>query len=213
MKGLVYRNCSVSLLIVSIITSAIVLILSIIGIYALFNDPTCLPVVRHIMTWIVGAGICFPCIIFIIASCIAFSERIVVSEDAVVFYRGKKQMGYIPCKQITVFGCAAFMHRNGYIFFCSEPIDSIMDFAQHHQKEMVHHFGKRRVEDASKTEEGYRQIAIGTYVEISRKKNQKSIIILKNASLELLNSVKACLHMKPVLTGPIIMDNLNVWNN
>ena len=206
MKRFVYRNCSLSLLIASIIVSNVVLILSIIGIYALFNDPTCLPVVRHIMTWIVGAGICFPCIIFIIASCIAFSERIVVSEDAVVFYRGKKQMGYIPCKQITVFGCAAFMHRNGYIFFCSEPIDSIMDFAQHHQEEMIHCFGKSRVEAVSKTEEGYRQIAIGTYVEISRKKNQKSIIILKNASSKQLNSVKLCLPLEPVLTGPIIMD-------
>lgn len=215
MKKLVYRNCSLSLLIVSIIVYSIAIILSLIGIYTLYksNDPTFAPIARHITALIIGAGFCLPCFIFIVTSCIAFNEKIVISENAVEFYCGQKQIEYIPFKQITVFGCAAFMHRNGYVFFCSEPIDNIIDFAQHHKKEMVRCFGESRVEAASKTEDGYRQIAIGTYVEISRKKNQKSIIILKNASIKLLNEVKAFLPMTPVLTGPIIMDNPNIWSN
>ena len=91
-------------------------------------------------------------------------------------------------------------------------MDNILNYARQHQKEMIRLFGKQRIGEALKTEEGYRQIAIGTYIERERKKKQGSIIILKEAQERHMKELKKVWQQNLVFTGPVFMDHPETWN-
>ena len=213
MKRIVCRNCSLGLLIVSIIIYGLAGILSGIGLYMalVVEDPAFIPVLRYIVVFFYAIGFCIPCIVLIVMSCVAFTEKIIITEDAVELRRGKKQIGYIPCREITVYGCAAFMHRNGYTFFCSTPLDQILIFSERNQQKTVRFFGKHRVAQAESHSERMLQIAVGTYIHSKRRKDYAQIIILKSATPKLLKEIGGLLHKEPVLTGSIIMDYPDAW--
>lgn len=213
MEKLGFRNCSSGQLAVSIVIYGFTIMLGGIGVHVLFavEDPTLSPFMRYAISLIILAAFCIPCMLLIIDACISFSEKIVVAEEAVVFFRGKTQIRYIPLRQMTAFGCAAFTHRNGYIFFCATPIEEINTFSQRHKRKALDLFGRNRIEQASKSREGCWKLAVGTYIQLERKKNRDNIIILENASYERLNKVSNFLHKEPILTGPIIMDHPKAW--
>ena len=73
--------------------------------------------------------------------------------------------------------------------------------------DMVRLFGKQRVAEALKTDKGYRQIAIGTYIQHERHKKQGSIIILKEVRDSQLKELRKVLQENLVFTGPVFMDH------
>ena len=212
MKQIVYRNCSLGLLIVSIIICGVTISLSGMGLYvALFSkDPAFVPIIRHFV--IFGcAGYCISCILFIVMSCIEYTEKIIISEDAVELQRGKQKIRCISSQDITVCGCAAFVHRGGYVFFCSNSLEEILAFSQINSKKARQYFGKSRMVQAKTDSDLEFQIAVGTYIHSQRRKNNARIIILKSPGPKTLKEIRDILHQEPIRTGPILMDYPNQW--
>lgn len=208
-----YRNCTIGELIATFFVCGFAIILCGVGIYAVYMDenPAFSPIMRNITAFVIGSVFCVPCIVLTCISCVSFTEKLVISEDAVIFYRGNKQVRHLTGQKITVFGCAAFMHRNGYIFFCETPLEEIYQFSQQHQQKAIRLFGKKRLMQDTKENERRYQIAVGTYIQLERRNNER-VIILKQASPRILKEIGSIFGKKPVLTGPIILDNPKPWN-
>lgn len=213
MKKIVIRNCSASLLAANIVVSSIAIILGTLGIcLILTGDESVLATpFRNLTAIIIGLFVCIPCLLVIVNCFLAYLETIEISKSEVMFYRFGAQKCQIALPQITVFGCAEFIHRNGYIFFVSTPRDDIIDFARMHQHDTSRLFGKNRTQNLRTSEEGCWQLAVGTYVQMCRWTDGSNIIVIKNASPRLLKTISDYLQKKPILTGPIALDQLEMW--
>ena len=212
MKPIVYRNCSLVLLIVSSIIYGLAGILCGVIMYAalVIEDPLFIPILRYFTAFCYAAVSCI-CIVGIVTTGIAFTEKIIISEDAVEFHRGKQMIRHISSQEITVCGYASFIHRDAYVFFCATSLEEILMFSKGNQKKSLRYFGRRRIMQAKTDSDCEFQIAVGTYIHSQRRKNRARIIILKNPGPKTLKEIREILHQEPVRTGRILMDYPNMW--
>lgn len=214
MKTIIFRNCSINILVAYVVVCSIAIILGTVGIYSIltiYDQPLFTTLFRIITAIIIGLFVCIPCLLVIVKSCIAYFETIEISESSILFCRFGLRKCQLELSQITVFGCAAFAHRNGYIFFSSTPRNKIMDFARKHQHNTLRLFGKNRINNLCRSEDGLWQLSVGTYVQMCRRRDRKNIIIIEYASPEILKTISNYLQENPILTGPIILDQPEMW--
>ncbi len=152
-----------------------------------------------------------PCIIGLIKCCISYNTVLKITKDEVILKRGRR-MQCVPLSQITEYGCAGFVYRNCYLFFCTKSKNEISDYAEKHFYLAKRYFGKRRVEEMRSTQYGLWQLKVGIYVKSALKSRRgDAALIFRDGRPKTLNAVYTYMKSKPILTGPILIDDPNPW--
>lgn len=58
---------------------------------------------------------------------LSYNTWLIISKDEVILKRGIWEQ-HMPISQITEYGCAGFVYRSSYLFFCSTSQSDIADF-------------------------------------------------------------------------------------
>lgn len=142
---------------------------------------------------------------------LSYHTRLVISKDAITLYRSKN-MQRVPLAQVSEYGCACFIHRSSYLFFCTIPMEEIADYATQHLDRAEYLFGEARVQKMLSTELGQWQLKVGIFVHDAAKADIKGrIIIFRDGRPQYLHAVSDYMKTAPTLTGPVLFDNPKPW--
>lgn len=142
---------------------------------------------------------------------ISYHTRLVISKNEITLYRGRK-IQQVPLSQVSEYGCAGFIYRNPYLFFCTVPRDEIADYAEKNIHKAEHLFGRERVQKMLSTYLGQWQLKVGIFVYYTAKIEPKGrILIFRNGRPKYLHAVSNYMKTIPTLTGPVLFDNPKPW--
>ena len=148
----------------------------------------------------------------LLRSIASYNTKMIISKKELVI----KKMGVpeitIPISNIHVFGCACFIHRNTFLYFCTRSQEEIRAFAEKNCEKGNSVFGKAQAEKLRKTEYGNWQLAVGLYVRLIHRKPE-NVIVFGDGTPERLSLICNYLDKTPVLTGPGLINNQTPWLN
>ena len=146
-------------------------------------------------------------IIGLIKIIISYNTWLIISEDEVILKRGKR-VQHMSISEITEYGCAGFIHRSSYLFFCDEQQSNIIEFFERNRNLADRYFGKERAKKMCKTQQGLWQLQVGVYVHAaSKRKTGDHVLFFRNDHPEHLNEVNKLIEKMPMRTGPKMIDD------
>lgn len=141
----------------------------------------------------------------------SYNTWLIISTDDIILKRGIREQ-HISASQITEYGCAGFVYRSSYLFFCNASQNDIIDFYNRNTHFAERFFGKERVTKLCTTQYGQWQLQVGVYVHAaSKRKTNDTILIFRDARPAYLAEIHKVLHTMPILTGPILIDDPKPW--
>lgn len=142
---------------------------------------------------------------------ISYHTRLVISKDEITLYRGRR-MQRVPLSQVSEYGCAGFVYRSSFLFFCTVPKDEIADYADENMHNAEYLFGEERVRKMLSTHLGQWQLKVGIFVYYAAKmRSEGHILIFSNGRPQYLQAVSKYMDTLPMLTGPVLYDNPKPW--
>ena len=142
---------------------------------------------------------------------LSYNTWLIISKDEIILKRGIREQ-HISTSQITEYGCAGFVYRSSYLFFCNTSQNDIIDFYNRYTHLAERFFGKERVKKMRTTQYGQWQLQVGVYVHAaSKRKIRDNILIFRDARPAYLAEIYKILRTMPILTGPIMIDDPKPW--
>ena len=142
---------------------------------------------------------------------LSYNTWLIISNDEIILKRGTWER-HMSISQITEYGCAGFVYRSSYLFFCNTSQRDITDFYNGNTHLAEHYFGKERVKKMLTTQYGQWQLQVGVYVQaVSKRKIRDNTLFFRDARPEYLAEIYKIMHTTPMLTGPILIDDPKPW--
>ena len=142
---------------------------------------------------------------------ISYRTKLVITEEEITLYRGRN-VRRVSLSQVSEYGCAGFVARKNYLFFCTVPQTEIEDYAAKNIERAWDLFGPDRVQRMITTECGVWQLKLGIFVyDAAKDKSQTQALIFRDGRPEALHAVSNYFKSAPVLTGPILVDAPRAW--
>ena len=142
---------------------------------------------------------------------ISYHTKLAITEEEITLYRGRN-VRRVSLSQVSDYGCAGFVARSNYLFFCTVPRKEIEDYAAKNIDQAWDLFGPDRVQRMITTEFGAWQLKLGIYLhDAAKDKTQTRTLIFRDGRPEALHAVSSYFKSDPVLTGPILVDNPRAW--
>ncbi len=152
-----------------------------------------------------------PCILGLTKCFISYNTVLEISNDEVILKRGKR-IHCVPMSRITEYGCAGFIYRDSYLFFCTSSKDEISNYARKNAHLAKRYFGKKRAKNMSATQYGQWQLMVGIYVKSALKSSHRdAVLIFGDGWPRTLKKVSHYMKTEPILTGPVLIDDPNPW--
>lgn len=142
---------------------------------------------------------------------LSYNTWLIISKDEVILKHGIWKQ-HMAISQITEYGCAGFVYRSSYLFFCNTSQRDITDFYNGNTHLAERYFGKERVKKLLATQYGQWQLQVGVYVHAaSKRKIKDNTLIFRDARPSHLAEIYNIIHTTPMLTGPIMVDDPKPW--
>ena len=142
---------------------------------------------------------------------LSYLTQVHIYEDKLVYVHPLKRKKEIPISDITYWGCASFVIRSTAIYFCTADKETILRHLDDNWKHCIKAFTKDRVERLKTSQEGMLRLAVGTYV-YKHFHFGKDVFVLYFGSENRLKKLVQALKMDAMITGPILLDRLDIWD-
>ena len=142
---------------------------------------------------------------------ISYRTKLVITEEEITLYRSRN-VRRVSLLQVSEYGCAGFVARKNYMFFCTVPRTEIEEYAAENIERAWDLFGADRVQRMITTECGIWQLKLGIFVyDAAKDKSQTQALIFRDGRPEVLHAVSSYFKLIPMLTGPILVDDPRPW--